>query len=285
MRHAIPFILLTLCASACVHSRPPLAKPSPVPGSPGADAILADLTKADRNLANFSSNGEIWMRLPGEEAIQNFDPCHVRFLRPAQFYADAKKVGQGVRVYINGDTFLLELPSKNTFYFGREGDHFDDVALDIAPSMLFRELFLAETLSRLDTGQVELLSYDAAGQRAELAVYQGARHRVLERRLTAESGPDGWYVTESLLMDGTGGIECQTECKDYGHLDGVYLPQWIEVNFPGSGAMMRFKLRPQLLKANRAAPREVDDVNAVRAALLAKGCQEVRGVPAEGGGR
>lgn len=282
MRYALPtMLLLSLCFSACVHT--PSSTPTrPLPpGSPTADAILADLVQADRKLINFSSRGALRMQRPGEAGIQRFDTSHVRFLRPARFYADARKLGQAVKVYINGDTFLLELPSENVFYYGSEGDRFDDVALEIAPSLLFRELFLVDTLAGLDVNQIEVQSWDAEAQRAVLAVYRAGRRRMLERHLTVERGTAGWQVAESRLYDAAGAVLCETRCENYDRLDGVYMPKDIRVDFPQSGAALRYEIVPNLLKANRENPLDVENVAEVRKSLLEKGYREITGVAGE----
>src|SRR5690606_20257889 len=148
MRHYPLCILIILAGLAGCQHLPKSAAPEGdvPPGAPAPGEVLADLTAPDRTGTNFSSSGTIRMRLPGQAATQRFDRSHVRYHRPGRYFARAFTVGQSVNIDADGPVFLLDVPQEQTFYYGREGDRFEDVALDIAPSLIFREFFLVDAL-------------------------------------------------------------------------------------------------------------------------------------------
>ena len=139
MRLLILLILTVLSAGGCAHLRHTPPAPELPPDAPDVREILDSLAAPERRLSNLEGSGTIRMRLPGEAGTQRFQTGYVCFQQPDKFFAEGRKVGYVVRVHIDGPRFLLELPSENTFYFGEEGDQFDDIALEVAPSQICRE--------------------------------------------------------------------------------------------------------------------------------------------------
>lgn len=277
MRHISLLLILILPISGCVHSRRH-APDAVVPlNAPEVSTIVQSLTGTDRSLQNLESNGTIRMQLPGEAGTQRFETGRIQFQAPAQFLAQGRKLSVVVRVYSNDEAFLLELPSENTFYFGREGDHFEDIALDIAPSRIFRELFLIGLLDGIDAERVTMESFDASKNQAVLAVHGEGRRRKLVRRLIVENTSEGWTVVESQVFDAAGVLIGQTHCEDYVRLAGVLLPSRVTASFPQHEAEMSFFMRANTAKVNQEKPLALDDIAAKRIELLEKGFREVRG--------
>lgn len=277
MKRLLQCMLIAAAATGCQHH--PERPESRSPDTPPASAILADLAAPNRAIANFAANGVIRMRLPGEAATQRFDRSHVRFVQPDRFFAHAFKAGQNVRLYVDGETFLLEIGPENTFYYGREGDYFEDAALEIAPSVVFRELFLANTMPALPPGRVQVQAYDPARKRAELAVFQDRQRRALERHLAVEWGPSGWQLVESRLFGADGRPVARTAFDDYTLRDGVWMPGHISAALTETEGTLHFTLKSNI-RLNRTEPRPVEDIAAVRQQLRAKGFEEVRGLAA-----
>lgn len=277
MRHFLLLLLLILPMAGCVHTRQNLPQPILPPGAPEVAPILASLNGPDRILNNLESNGTIRMQLPGEAGTQRFDTGRIQFQAPDRFLAQGRKLNVVVRIYSTGEAFLLELPSDNTFYDGREGDHFEDIALDIAPSRIFRELFLIGLLDGVDPGRVAVTAYDEQEKRAVLEVRSEGRKRKLARRLVVENVPEGWVVVESQVFDADGDLIGKTECQDYVRLAGVLLPAKVTASFPKHEAEMSFFMRTNTAKVNQEQPLAMDDIDAKRAELLEKGFREVRG--------
>ena len=173
MRQTLLRILLILCLPACVHTPDARHDGGLDPGAPDPAQVLGDLTAPDRAIQNLESNGTIRMQLPGEAGTQRFETGRIQFQAPAQFLAQGRKLNVVVKVYSEGEAFLLELPAENTFYTGAEGDRFEDIALDIAPSEIFRELFLIGVLDQIDPEKLAVESFDAATGRAVLALRAG----------------------------------------------------------------------------------------------------------------
>lgn len=282
MRHYPLCILIILAGLAgCQHLPQTAAPGGDLPaGAPAPGEVLADLTAPDRAVANFSSSGTIRMRLPGQAATQRFDRSHVRYLRPGRFYARAFKVGQSVNIYADGPVFLLDVPQEQTFYYGREGDRFEDVALDIAPSLIFREFFLVDALRGVAEESLRILEYDPKTRRAVVAVFAADRPRRLERELVVAPGPEGWFVAESTLFDRDGSRRARTVYENYGRVDGVYMAGKTTSFLPDGDGELSFEIQsnPQV---NRAEPRPVEDVEDVRRDLLSRGFREVRGAREE----
>lgn len=275
-------ILLILPMAGCLHTRQDAPEADLPPGAPDVGAILADLQRPDRHIENLASNGEIRMRLPGEAGIQRFPQGRVHFQQPAQFFAQGRKGGV-VRIYSEGGRFLLELPSEETFYHGAEGDHFEDIALDIAPSRIFRELFLIDLLDGIAPERVHIESHDQAAGQTILAVYGEGRRRKVERRLVVVPSTEGWTILESQLFDAEGRLIGRTVCEDYQRLGGILVPTRVTVTFPEHEAEMSFAMSPPSVKINQADPPAMDDIDAKRAELLAAGFREVNSTTMKAG--
>ena len=282
MRQALLLILLILPMAGCVHTRQGVPEPALTPGAPEVGEILTHLQAPDRHIENLASNGEIRMRLPGEAGIQRFPQGRVHFEQPAQFFAQGRKGGV-VRIYSEGGRFLLELPSEKTFYHGAEGDHFEDIALDIAPSRIFRELFLIDLLDGIAPERVHLESHDETAGQSVLAVYGEGRRRKVERRLVVAPSPEGWTILESQLFDAEERLIGRTVCEDYQRLGGILIPTRVTVTFPEHEAEMSFAMSPPSVKINQAAPPAMDDIDAKRAELLAAGFREVNSTTKKAG--
>lgn len=274
MRHFLLLLLLILPMAGCVHTRESGPRASLPPGAPEVAALLESLQAPDRHIENLAGNGEIRMRLPGEAGIQRFPQGRVQFQQPAQFFAQGRKGGV-VRIYSEGARFLMELPSEKTFYHGAEGDHFEDIALDIAPSQIFRELFLIDLFSDISPERVEMESYDAQAGQVVLAVHREGRRKVLERRLVVAQSPEGWCVVESQLFDAEGQLMGKTACEAYERLGGVLLPTRVTVTFPQHEAEMSFYMSTASVKINQAAPPAMESIDTKRAELLAAGFREI----------
>lgn len=282
MRHILLLILLILPMAGCVHTRESAPEATLPPGAPEVGEILADLQSPDRHIENLASNGEIRMRLPGEAGIQRFPQGRVHFQQPAQFFAQGRKGGV-VRIYSEGGRFLLELPSEKTFYHGAEGDHFEDIALDIAPSRIFRELFLIDLLDGIAPERVQIESHDEAARQTVLAVYGEGRRRRVERRLIVAPSPEGWTIVESQLFDVNEQLIGRTVCEDYQRLGGILVPTRVTVTFPEHEAEMSFTMSAPSVKINQAPPPAMDDIDAKRAELLAAGFREVNSTTKKAG--
>jgi len=282
MRHVLLLILLILPMAGCVHTRQTAPEAALPPGAPEVGDILTDLQDQDRHIENLASNGEIRMRLPGEAGIQRFPQGRVHFQQPAQFFAQGRKGGV-VRIYSEGGRFLLELPSEKTFYHGAEGDHFEDIALDIAPSRIFRELFLIDLLDGIAPERVRIESHDQASGQSVLAVYVEGRRRKVERRLVVAPSSEGWTILESQLFDADENLIGRTDCEDYQRFAGILVPTRVTVTFPEHEAEMSFAMSPPSVKINQAAPPEMDDIDAKRAELQAAGFREVNSTTKKAG--
>lgn len=285
MRQTLLRILLILCLPACVHTPDARHDGGLDPGAPSPAEILGDLNGPDRAIQNLESNGTIRMQLPGEAGTQRFETGRIQFQAPAQFLAQGRKLNVVVRVYSEGDAFLLELPAENTFYTGSEGDRFEDIALDIAPSEIFRELFLIGVLDQIDPDKLEVESFDAAANRAVLALRGAGRRAKVARRLTVEKGPEGWTVVESQVYDDAGELIGQTACEEYLRLGDVLLPSRVTATFPRHEAEMSFFMRPNTARVNQTSPLTLDSIDAKRAELLEKGYREIQGDNSKGFGR
>ena len=282
MRLVLLLILLILPMAGCVHIRH-AAPVSPVPpGAPEVEKILADLQAPDRHIENLASNGEIRMRLPGEAGIQRFPQGRVHFQQPAQFFAQGRKGGV-VRIYSEGERFLLELPSEKSFYHGAEGDRFEDIALDIAPSRIFRELFLIDLLDGIAPERVHIESHDQATGQTQLAVYGEVRRRKVQRRLIVAPSPAGWIILESQLFGGEATLIGRTVCEDYLRLGGVFVPTRVTVTFPEHEAEMSFAMSAPSVKINQVAPPAMESIDTKRAELLAAGFQEINSTTKKAG--
>jgi hypothetical protein len=282
MRHILLLILLILPVAGCVHTRQADPDATLPPGAPEVGEILSALQAPDRHIENLASNGEIRMRLPGEAGIQRFPQGRVHFQQPAQFFAQGRKGGV-VRIYSDGGRFLLELPSEKTFYHGAEGDHFEDIALDIAPSRIFRELFLIDLLDGIAPERVRIESHDQASGQSVLAVYVEGRRRKVERRLVVAPSSEGWTILESQLFDAEERLIGRTICEDYQRLGGILVPTRVTVTFPEHEAEMSFAMSPPSVKINQAAPPAMDDIDAKRAELQAAGFQEINSTTRKAG--
>ncbi len=282
MRPVLLLILLILPIAGCVHTRQTAPEATLPPGAPEVGEILADLQAPDRHIENLASNGEIRMRLPGEAGIQRVPQGRVHFQQPAQFFAQGRKGGV-VRIYSEGGRFLLELPSEKTFYHGAEGDHFEDIALDIAPSRIFRELFLIDLLDGIAPERVHIESHDQSSGQSVMAVYGEGRRRKVERRLVVASSPEGWTILESQLFDAEEQLIGRTVCEDYLRLGGILVPTRVTVTFPEHEVEMSFAMSPPSVKMNQAAPPAMDDIDAKRAELLAAGFREVNSTTQKAG--
>jgi hypothetical protein len=282
MRSVPLLILLILPMAGCVHTRQAAPEAPLPPGAPEVGVILADLQAPDRHIENLASNGEIRMRLPGEAGIQRFPQGRVHFQQPAQFFAQGRKGGV-VRIYSEGARFLLELPSEKTFYHGAEGDHFEDIALDIAPSRIFRELFLIDLLDGIAPERVQIESHDQASGQSVVAVYGEGRRRKVERRLVVAPSSEGRTILESQLFDAEERLIGRTVCEDYLRLGGILVPTRVTVTFPEHEAEMSFAMSPPSVKINQAAPPAMDDIDAKRAELLAAGFQEINSTTKKAG--
>lgn len=274
MRPILLRILLIMLLAGCAHTRQNTPKAALPPGAPEVGEILADLQAPDRHIENLASNGEIRMQLPGEAGIQRFPQGRIHFQQPARFFAQGRKGGV-VRIYSDGGRFLLELPSEKTFYHGAEGDRFEDIALDIAPSQIFRELFLIDLLKGIAPERVNVESWDGSTGQAVLAVYGEGRRPRVERRLVVASGAEGWCVVNSQLFDEEETLIGTTTCEDYQRLGGILLPTRATVNFPAHDAEMSFYMSPPSVKINQETPPGMEDIDAKRAQLLAAGFREV----------
>jgi hypothetical protein len=282
MRSILLLLVLILPMAGCVHTRQGAPEATLPPGAPEVDAILQSLQAPDRHFANLASNGEIRMRLPGEAGIQRFTQGRVHFTAPAQFFAQGRK-GAVVRIYCEGGRFLLELPSEKTFYHGAEGDHFEDIALDIAPSQIFRELFLIGLLDGIPAERVVLESFEAGTGQAVLAIHGEGRRKKVERRLVVAQLPEGWCVLESQIFDDQESLIGRTTCEAYQRLGGVVLPTRSTVTFPACEAEMSFYMSPPSVKVNQATPPAMESIDTKRAELLAAGFNEVNGTKQKAG--
>jgi hypothetical protein len=274
MRPVLLLILLILPLAGCVHTRQTAPEATLLPGAPDVGEVLSALQASDRHIENLASNGEIRMRLPGEAGIQRFPQGRVHFRQPAQFFAQGRKGGV-VRIYCEGARFLLELPSEKTFYHGAEGDHFEDIALDIAPSQIFRELFLIDLLDGIAPERIHIESHDEAACQTVLAVFGEGRRRKVERRVVVAGSPEGWIILESQLFNAEEQLIGRTVCENYLRLGGILLPTRATVTFPEHEAEMSFAMSPPSVKINQAVPPAMDDIDAKRAELLAAGFHEV----------
>lgn len=279
-RHLICILALAMWAG-CIHTPIREEAPELPPEAPSAGEILADLTRADRAFTSFSSNGTIRMRLPGQAATQRFTSSFVRLQPPDRFYARAMKLTQGVHIYVDGDTFLLDHESERVFYFGREGDRFEDVALQVSPSVVFREYFLTDTLAGRREAQFELLAYDAERNEAQLGLFTSGRQRRQERHLWVSRGASGWQVDRNDLLGTSGEPVAETRYTNYDRVDDVFMPRRIETMLPQSDGLLSFEIQSNA-QANRSNPMPIEDPLTVRAALLAAGYREVHGIPSEG---
>ncbi len=282
MRSIILLLILILPVAGCVHTRHGAPDAALPPGAPQIESVLQDLQASNRHFANLASNGEIRMRLPGEAGIQRFTQGRLHFVEPAQFFAQGRK-GAVVRIYCEGGRFLLELPSEKTFYHGAEGDHFEDIALDIAPSQIFRELFLIGLMDDVAPDRIVLESYDTGTAQAVLAVYGEGRRRKVERRLVVAQLPEGWCVLESQLFDDQESLIGRTTCEAYQRLGGIVLPTRSTVTFPAYEAEMSFYMSPPSVKVNQTVPPAMESFDAKRAELLAAGFNEVNGTKQKAG--
>lgn len=281
MRRSYLSFLIILAMSGCQHLPGP-GRPAPLPaGAPESGTVLADLARADRVVRNFSSGGTIVMELPGQAGRQRFNQSRVHFIAPARIYAKAFKLGQTVHIYVDGDTFLMDVPAENTFYFGHSGDHFPEVNMAIAPPEVLREFFLANTLAEIDPANVALVAYDARAARAELAIYPGVGRRQAQRVVVAELGPEGWEAVESRLLDPHGGLLASIHFEAYDRFDGVRLPGKTVASLANGEGELSYQIQSNP-RVNRAEPIPIEAVAAVRANLIAKGYREVTGIPASG---
>jgi len=279
-RYLLCFLALASCAG-CVHTPKPDSNADFPQGTPASSEILASLRQPNRLVTNFSSLGTIRMQLPGQAARQRFTRSYINYQRPDRFHASAMKGTQSVNIYIDGSTFLLEHQAERQFYYGREGDHFEDIALDVAPSVVFGEFFLANALAELNNSQVELLHFDAADQSAELGIFTGGKPRRLAHRLTTIMGPDGWHVAQNILLRPDGSVLATTQYDDYAVVDGVFMPKLITTEVPESDGLLSFQIQTNA-RANRSTPEPLGDIAEIRNTLLAAGYREIPGIPAKG---
>lgn len=282
MRPLLLLIFLILPMAGCVHTRQAPPGASLPSGAPAVGEILADLQAADRHIENLASNGEIRMRLPGEAGIQRFPQGRVHFQQPAHFFAQGRKGGV-VRIYSEGGRFLLELPSEKTFYHGAEGDRFEDIALDIAPSRIFRELFLIDLLDGTAPERIHIVSHDPAKGQTVVAVYGEGRRPRVERRLIVVPSPEGWTILESQLFDAEEKLIGRTVCEDYLRLGGILVPTRVTVTFPRHEAEMSFAMSPPSVKINQATPPAMESIDAKRRELLAAGFREINSATRKAG--
>jgi len=281
MRPRLLCLLALTIWAGCVHTPAPDPGADLPPDAPAVAEILADLSRPDRSITNFSSLGTIRMQLPGQAARQRFTRSYINFQPPARFYARAMKATQAVNIHVDETTFLLDHQAERVFYFGHEGDRFDDVALDVAPSIIFREFFLADYLSELRENQVAMLRYSPEDGRAVLGIFTASRRQRLAHQLIVGNGPEGWRVVQSDLMGPDGHLLAATRYADYAVVDGVFMPRLIETKLPQSGGLLSFEIQSNA-QANRQNPAPIADLSAVRESLLAAGYREVTGTPSEG---
>jgi hypothetical protein len=275
-----PYQLLVFALVAlagCQHLRGPgLEGPLPA-GAPDAESVLSDLAGPDRAVQNFSAGGTITMKIPGQPGRQRFNQSRVHFIHPARVYAKAFKLGQTVHIYVESDTFLLDVPSESTFYFGRAGDQFPDVRVDLAPSLVFRELFLADSLAGVEPSRAVMAHFDPETGQGQLGIYRDDRGRVLERLITVFQGASGWEATESESYDAGGALLARTVFEDYEVIDGVRMPGKTTARLPGGDGELSFQIQSNP-RVNRKDPIPIPAIAEVRADLLSRGYQEKTGV-------
>tara|TARA_R110001592_G_scaffold128263_2_gene340352 strand:- start:1074 stop:1928 length:855 start_codon:yes stop_codon:yes gene_type:complete len=272
----IAFSLLIF--SGCVHdpTRPHLTNLAP--GAPDVGTILDDITANTDALNSLEGTGIVRLSVPGSDGIQNFRTGFIQFERPDRFFFRGRKGTFVVQVYVEGDRFLLDLPSRDVFYYGRQGDRFDDLDLDVAPSRIVQELFFLNVLGDDGGGKVEVTAYDEASSTAELSVYADEQGRKLQRRVVVRK-EGTWRVTGVSVYGPGEALIAETVCTGYEEIDGVVTPMDVKSVFPDRHAEMEYNLSATKTRVNTDGLRPVATLDEARAALLADGVAEVLGQP------
>ncbi len=272
----VVILLLILSLGGCVHG-PRRPKVTSLPtGAPEIQTILADLQAHNAVLSSLKIGGNIRLRQPGEKATQNFRGGTIQFQAPDQFLMRVRKGAFRMHVYTADDRFLLALPAEETFYFGREGERFDDILLDVAPSQLLRELFFLDTPGIDARAHTVLEKYVEAEETALLAVYAPGHQGRLKQRLRVKN-VDGWRITEVSVFNETGALLAHTICESYKTIKGVLVPATVTAYFPLHDAEMGYRATKFEFRLKSQAPLPMETIEEARTALLAKGYQEVVG--------
>ncbi len=226
----------------CVHLGEQF-QPQPLPpGAPAVADILRDLAANDEGIGSFLATGAFTLKSPRIDTVYRLSESRIVYERPDRLHVLGRKYGRaGLRLASVGSGFLLEFPTEKTFYFRPEGEHFDSVDFSVSPVDIAREAFLPEVWSQLEPRQVQLLSYDAAEQRAVLSISGAGRRGQPYRRVVVRGAP--WIVETSELYDTGGRLLAVTEKSGYHALEGFRFPAEVSLTFPGEEAFMTFSMR------------------------------------------
>lgn len=267
------YALLPLFAmSGCVHLGEQF-QPQPLPaGAPTVQAILQDLAANDEGIASFLATGAFTLKSPRIDTVYRLSESRIVYQRPDRLHVLGRKYGRaGLRLASVGSAFLLEFPTEKTFYFRPEGEHFESVDFSVSPVDIAREAFLPEVWSQLEPRQVQLLSYDAAEQRAVLSISGAGRRGQPYRRVVVRGAP--WIVETSELYDSGGRMLALTEKSGYHALDGFRFPAEVSLTFPGEEAFMTFSMRR--IELNTPADPALFAVDARADVLLSDGYRAI----------
>ena len=278
MRTHLVLVLIILLFVGCAHRSPQPHVPSLSAGAPDVQTILADLQAHNAILSSLKIWGNIRLRMPGEEATQNFRGGTIQFQAPDRFQMRVRKGPFRMQVYAEGNRFLLALPADKAFYVGQEGDRFDDILLDVAPSQLLRELFFLNTPGVNVTERTVMEAYSPTEETALLAVYASGRRGRLKRQLHVKN-EGGWRITELSVFDETGSLLAHTRCEAYKTIREIPIPFTVTVDFPRDNAKMGYNATKVILRLESETPLSIETIEEARAALLTRAYKEVQGTP------
>jgi hypothetical protein len=272
------FLVFILFLGGCIHHREQ-AKAPPLPdGAPNLDALLSDIDSATSALQSLESTTYLRLESPAAEGVLSSRTARIHFRRPGRFFAQIRKGHYVARLHVDETRFIMELGFEKVFYHGREGERFEELVMQVAPSQIVRELFILEPLGGADSRRVRLSAFDPEQQTAVLNVYRTKRKQTITRRIDmVQDG--GWRIASVTVFDAGGTPVAVTQCSDYREIDDVVLPASVTATFPTHGTEMRYSLSTRKTKVNRPIGYPMKDLDVVRKELLAKGYTEISGIP------
>ncbi|MBI3192663.1 MAG: hypothetical protein HYZ36_08355 [Pedosphaera parvula] len=239
------------------------------PDAPAVDTILADLAANDTQMATFSATGTFSLKAPELKSIEQFRQSSVLFQRPDALNVVGRRYAKAVfELTCAHPAFLIGFPTEREFLYRPEGATLRNQELAISPADLAREMFFPEVWTEMPPERVRMLSYDAATQRAQLAVYEKFRSRTPQRLLDVEGGTH-WVIVRNERLDASGNTLAVTERTDYREEQGVRYAAAITTHFPQQDAFMTFTMKRITL--NEPVKAAEFDVHAKAAALERSG--------------